>query len=55
MRYCNRAAILKSEGACTVINQIMTNGQYIAVAKINSGADENIISPNNYSGLIIVL
>ena len=47
--------ILKSEGICTVINQIMANGEYIAVTKINAGADENIISPNSYSGLIIVL
>ena len=47
--------ILKSEGVCTVLDQIMANGQYIAVTKINAGANENIISPNSYSGLIIVL
>ena len=29
-----------------IINQIMVNGQWSAVAKINVGTDENIISPS---------
>ena len=45
----NRETILKDDCACTVINQIIVNCQWRAVAKINLD-DDDIVSPNR--GLI---